>query len=365
MMTTAANEPEAPDQPRVTPRPRPPLWRVLLSEARRLALVFCLASFALFLALEAMPEDPVSLRVKNPDPARIAEIRKGLGLDDPWALRYLRGVREFVTLDWGRSLITGREVRAEVARCLPATLELSVIALLLGTLAGLVLVLGAHATGRRRLLQPVRALAALGLTVPIFWIGLLLILLFAVQLGWLPVGGRFDFSWPAPAGTGFFLIDSLRAGDFTAFRMTLRHLALPVLTLALYPAAVVAGTLEARLGEPFLQRLVIALRARGFSEARIWGRHVLRLVSGPVVTVIGTQAGTLMGGAVLTETVYAWPGMGRLVVDGVLNRDLFVIQHGLLLIVVLALALVTLADFAAQRLDRQLARSKPDAAPAP
>ena len=110
------------------------------------------------------------------------------------------------------------------------------------------------------------------------------------------------------------------------------------------------------MGESYLQRLVTALRSRGFSPWRIWGKHVLRLVSGPVVTVIGTQAGALLGGAVLTETIFSWPGMGRYLVDGVLNRDLFVIQHGLLLVVVMALVMVTISDLLANRLDHQLKR---------
>ncbi|NDV60830.1 ABC transporter permease [Puniceicoccales bacterium CK1056] len=328
--------------------------RLLLVEIRRFVLIFLAASFFLFLALESMPEDPVSLRVKNPDPERIAEIRDSLGLNDPWLTRYVRGVGDFLTLDWGESLISGRPVAGEVARYLPATLELAVLGILFGVSFGLALVLSAHATGWTWLLQPVRGMGALGLTVPIFWIGILFVLVFSVQLGWLPVGGRFDFAYEAPRITGFLLLDSLLVWDLHAFWIACRHLVLPVLTLGLYPAAVVAGTLEARLGESFLERLVTALKSRGFSPARVWGRHVLRLVSGPVVTVIGTQAGALLGGAVLTETVYSWPGMGRFLVDGVLNRDLFVIQHGLLLVVVLALCIVTVSDLIATRLDHQL-----------
>jgi ABC-type dipeptide/oligopeptide/nickel transport system permease component len=344
------NEPASESSP-ATARSR---LRLLRLEVQRFVLIFLAASFFLFLALESMPEDPVSLRVKNPDPARITEIRDSLGLNDPWLTRYVRGVGDFLTLDWGESLISGRSVREEIGRFLPATLELAVLGILFGVTLGLTLVLSAHATGWRWLLQPVRAMAALGLTVPIFWIGILLVLLFSVQLGWLPVGGRFDFSHVAPEGSGFLLLDSLLAGDLAAFFIACRHLVLPVITLGLYPAAVVAGTLEARLGESFLERLVTALKSRGFSPVRIWGRHVLRLVSGPVVTVIGTQAGALLGGAVLTETVYSWPGMGRFLVDGVLNRDLFVIQNGLLLVVVLALCIVTLSDLIATRLDHQL-----------
>lgn len=330
----------------------------LLRESGRFLLIFLIASMALFLAIEAMPEDPVSLRVKNPDPERVAEIRESLGLNDPLMLRYGRGVVDFVSLDWGESLISGRAVSEEVARFLPATLELAGLGIVFGVCLGTSLVLLAHATGKRWLLHPVRAMAALGLTVPIFWIGILLVLFLSVQSGLFPVGGRFDFAYAAPKGTGFLLIDSLLAGDFQALRISLHHLALPVLTLGLYPAAVVAGTLEARLSEPSVERLVTALESRGFSPLRVWLRHVLRLASGPVITVIGTQAGALLGGAVLTENVYAWPGMGRFLVDGVLNRDVFVIQHGLLLVVVLALVLVTLADLLAAGLDRQIARGK-------
>ncbi len=323
-------------------------------ELRRFILIFFIASFGIFLALESMPEDPISLRVKNPDPERIAEIRESLGLNDPWYQRYVRGMGDFVQLDWGESLISGRSVRSEVGRFLPATLELAIPGILIGASLGIAVVLLAHATGWRWLLQPVRGFSAMGLTVPIFWIGLILILLFSVWLGWFPVGGRFDFAHVAPKGSGFLIIDSILQADVEALWISLRHLVLPVMTLSLYPAAVVAGTLEARLNQSSIQRLVTALEARGFSPLRIWGRHVLRLVSGPVVTVIGTQAGALLGGAVLTETVYSWPGMGRFIVDGVLHRDLYVIQHGLLLIVVLALFVVTLSDLWARRLDYQL-----------
>ena len=148
--------------------------------------------------------------------------------------------------------------------------------------------------------------------------------------------------------------------NYEAVWIGLRHLVLPVVTLGLYPAAVVAGTLQAHLGQSHIERLVTALRARGLSPLRIWALHVLRLVSAPVVTVVGTQAGALLGGAVLTETVYSWPGMGRFLVDAVINRDLFAIQHGLLMVVVLALAIVTLSDILARSLDHQIATSAED-----
>jgi ABC-type dipeptide/oligopeptide/nickel transport system permease component len=319
-----------------------PVW---LGWLLRLAGVYLVASFAIFWAVEAMPEDPVSLRIKNPDPVRVAEIRLALGLDDPWLHRYGRYTQAFWSGEWGISLVSGRQVWDEVGQYLPATLELGLLAIGLGVVLGVGLTLTAGAMGWRWMERLFRLASAFGLTVPIYWIGLLLILLFSVALDWLPVGGRFDYLLAIPERvTGLLIIDALLAGDRVALAAALRHLALPVCTLALYPAAMVAGTLHARLAEPRLRFLVRALRARGLSPARIWGWHILRLASAPVVTVVGTQAGALLGGAVLTETVFSWPGMGRFLVDGVINRDVFVIQFVLLLVVLLALAVVTAAD---------------------
>jgi ABC-type dipeptide/oligopeptide/nickel transport system permease component len=336
--------------------------RFVLRELGRLAGIFALGSLLVFSAIHAMEGDPVALRMKKPDPARVAEIRAELGLDDPMVVQYGRYLGEFVTGDWGRSIVSGRPVAAEIARYLPATLELGLAALLLGSFGGIALVLVCEASGWRGLRRLSGGLGALGLTVPIYWIGLVLVVVFAVGLGWLPVSGRYDFTRLAPEGTGFLLLDALRAGDPGALGTAVRHLALPVATLALYPAALVAGTLEARLHDPRLQQLLVALRSRGFGPWRIWGWHVLRLLGAPLVTVIGTNIGALMGGAVLTETVFAWPGMGRFLVEGVLNRDLFVIQHGLLLVVLLAAVAVTLADFAARAMDPAQARGRGGAA---
>lgn len=306
--------------------------------------VFLGASLLVFAAVQAMPEDPVALRVKNPDPARVAEIREALGLNDPWWAQYAHYLGSFVQGDWGQSLISGRTVRGDVATYFPATLELGFLATSLGVGFGLLLVLGSEALGWKWARRVARGLGALGLTLPIYWIGLLLVLAFAVRLQWFPVSGRYDFTMRPPEGTGFYVVDTLLGGHFEGFRAALRHLVLPVVTLALYPAALVAGTLQARLRDPRLQKLLVALRAKGLGPGAIWGRHILRLLGAPVVTVVGTNFGALLGGAVLTETVFSWPGMGRFLVEGVLNRDVFVISHGLLLVLLLAFAVVKGAD---------------------
>lgn len=318
-----------------------------------------LASVLIFAAVQAMPEDPVNLLQKLPDPATTERLRAQLGLDEPLPQQCLRFLADFVTLDWGASLLTGRSVADEVATFLPATIELAGLALLLGAVLGFFLILGAEALGFSGAPGIGRGLGAIGLTVPIFWIGLFLLLLFSLWVPWFPSAGRFDYAETVPEGpTGLLVFDSLLAGDLAALGTSLQHLALPVATLSLYPAALVSGTLAARLQDPNVVHLIQALRAKGLSPVRIWGLHILRLVSPPAIAVIGTNAGALIGGAVLTETVFAWPGMGRYLVQAVLNRDLFVIQHGLLLTVVLALLIVALADALARAVSPTLARGE-------
>lgn len=323
-------------------------------------IALLLASGLIFAAIKGMPEDPVTLLQKVPDPETSARLRAQLGLDDPLVVQYAAYLGNFASGQWGQSLLTGRDVAGEVAVFLPATVEMATLAVILGALLGTALALGAEALGWRGVRSVAGGLGALGLTVPIFWIGLLLMLVFSLWIPVLPPGGRVDYATSAapPGPTGFLLLDSLLRGDMASLGSALQHLILPVVTLSLYPAALVSGTLAARLREPRLQALIRALRAKGFSPVRIWGVHVLRLVSAPVIAILGTNAGALIGGAVLTETVFAWPGMGRYLVQAVLNRDVFVVQHGLLLVVLLALATVALADLLARRVSPSVRRGE-------
>lgn len=327
---------------------------MLLHAARRFLLaaaIFLLASLAIFSAVRAIPGDPVALRYKNPDPKRVAEERARLGLDRPAHVQYAAYVRDFVSGEWGQSRMFGRPVRTDIAEFLPATLELSIVALALGICVGVATALLSEALHAAWLRRFSFFLGTLGLTVPIFWIGLLLIVVGTLVLGWFPASGRFDLAHAAPRGTGFLLLDSLAAGDFAGFWIAVHHLALPALCLSLYPAAQVCSVLQARLQDPKVGAMLLSLRARGFGPARVWLRHVLRLVSAPVVTVIGTSFGALLGGAVLTETVFSWPGIGRYLVAAVLDRDVFIVQNALLLVIVLVLAVVFVADLVAVKLN--------------
>lgn len=311
-------------------------------------VIYLIASMALFLAIRAIPGDPIALRLKNPDPVRVAQERERLGLDKPVVTQYLIYGQRFWTGDWGRSLLSGRPVREDVARFFPATLELSFCGLALGILVGVITAVFAEVFNLGILRRISFFLGTVGLTLPIFWIGLLSLIVGSLWLGWFPGGGRYDFSLIKPADvTGFLTIDTLLEGDLIKFGAAVNYLALPAFCLSFYPAAQVCSVLRARLQDPKLNTLVAALRARGIGPVRIWVRHVLKVVSAPVITVIGTNFGALLGGAVLTETVFSWPGIGRYLVTAVLDRDLYVVQNVLLLVILLVVIVVFLTDFLA------------------
>ncbi len=312
--------------------------------AIRLAAAFAAVSLFLFLAIRALPGDPVALRLKNPSPAQVAAERERLGLDRSAAVQYVRYLGHFVSGDWGESVRTGAPVVRDVRQFLPATLELALTALVLGVTGGVVLGLLAEAARAAWLKRTVFALGMVGLTVPIFWIGFLFLLAGSLWLGWFPPGGRAGPGIEAPAGTGFLVPDLLLAGRWGDAGNALRHLLLPSFCLSLLPAAQVCTTLRARLQDPRVGALLTALRARGLSPAAIWLRHVLKLSAGPVVTVAGTNFGILLGGAVLTETVFSWPGMGRYLVGAVLERDIYVVQNALLLVIMMVLTIVYTSD---------------------
>ncbi len=315
--------------------------------ALRLTGAFLAISLFLFLAIRTLPGDPVALRLKNPSAEQVAAERERLGLDRPVPVQYARYIGRFFAGDWGESIRTGASVREDVGRYLPATFELALSALFLGVVAGGMLGLLAETLRTVWLRRAAFALGMAGLTVPVFWIGFLLLLGGSLWLGWFPPGGRASPGVVAPGLTGFLVPDLVLSGRWSEAWETLRFLVLPAFCLSLLPAAQVCTTLRARLQDKRIHLLLTSLRARGLSPARIWFRHMLKLTGGPVVTVAGTNFGILLGGAVLTETVFSWPGMGRYLVAAVLERDLYVIQNALLLAIMLVLAVVYVSDLLA------------------
>lgn len=312
-----------------------------------------MASGTLFLAMKAIPEDPIELKFeKFPDPEQIALERERMGLNRSWLYQYGLFHRKFLTGDWERSLQTGRLATDDVKLFFPATVELSLIAMAIGVLFGSSAALFARVSPNRWSQSIAMSFGTIGLTVPIFWIGLLALVVGSLWLGIFPLGGRFDLAAiPPPERTGFLLIDSLLALDGRDLGMTIRYLTLPALCLAVFPAANVSSVLYARLNEPQVNALYTALKARGFGPIRIVFKHLLRVAGAPVVTVIGTSFGALLGGAFLTETVFSWPGIGRYVVTAIIDRDLFVAQYLLLMLIMLVFGVAFLSDIIARWLD--------------
>jgi dipeptide transport system permease protein len=247
-------------------------------------------------------------------------------------VQYASYVAQVLRGDLGSSLTTHAGVAQEFATLFPATVELAFFAMLLALVVGVPA--GVIAAVRRNTVADyaVMGVSLTGYSMPIFWWALLLILFFSVQLGWTPVSGRIAVEYDVPAVTGFMLIDTLLAGDFAAFRSALSHLILPTIALGTIPLAVIARMTRSAMLEVLREDYVRAARAKGLSRARVIVVHALRNALIPVVTVVGLQVGLLLSGAILTETIFSWPGVGNWLVHGVQARDYPVVQGGILLI---------------------------------
>ena len=282
-------------------------------------------SLVVFAVLHISPGDPAEIML-GPQATHedITRLRTELGLDEPLAVQYARWMGRVLQGDLGRSLWMKRPVLGEVLRRFQATVVLAASALLLSTLGGIAL--GVLSAARRNsLLDRLSALASLfGASMPSFWLGIVLMVIFALWLGWLPASGMF-----APYGGGG-VVDLLS------------HLVLPTVTLAAASLTIIARLTRSTMLDVLGQDFVRTARAKGVRESFVVVRHALRNALIPTVTVVGVQAGYLLGGAVLTETVFAWPGVGTLMVQGILARD-FPLVQGCVLVIALGFVLVNLA----------------------
>ena len=282
-------------------------------------------SLIVFLVLHLAPGDPAEVMLgANANKEDLARLRTQLGLDQPLYVQYLTWISHVARGDLGRSLWMKRPVLGEVLERFKATLLLTGSALLLSTLGGIALGI-ASATRANSLLDRLSGVASLfGASMPVFWLGIVLMVIFSLWLGWLPASGMY-----APYGGG-------------GLRDLLAHLVLPAVTLAAASVTIIARLTRATMLETLGQDYVRTARAKGLGERMVVWRHALKNALIPIVTVVGVQAGYLLGGAVLTETVFAWPGVGTLVVQGILARDMPLVQGGVL-VIALSFVLVNLA----------------------
>ncbi|MCW0216339.1 MAG: ABC transporter permease [Pseudonocardia sp.] len=279
-------------------------------------------SLLLFAWLRLLPGGPAAaLLGDKATPEKIAELNRVLGLDQPIPLQYFRYLGRSLTGDFGNSLISGDPVIDEIGRALPATLELAVAALLIAVVLGIPLGYVA-ARYRGRPLDTTTVIGTLvGVAVPVFFLGFLLKQWFAVDLGWFPPSGRQSVSIDATDVTGLAVFDGLLTREFDASWDALRHLVLPAIALATIPLAVITRITRASVLDVLGSDFVRTANSKGLAPGTVRGRHVLRNALLPVSTTIGLQTGLLLGGAVLTEKVFVWGGIGTLIAQGIERRD--------------------------------------------
>jgi dipeptide transport system permease protein len=287
-----------------------------------------------FVFIRSLPGDPVLLMAgeRGMSEERHAQLMAEFGFDKPILVQYGYYLKQLVHGDFGTSIITRQPVLNEFKTLFPATVELSlcamIIAVFLGLPAGMI-----AATRRGSFFDHTVMTGALaGYSMPIFWWGLLLIIFFSGILGWTPVSGRISLLFYFEPVTGFMLIDSLLSGQKGAFSSAVSHLILPAIVLATIPLAVIARQTRSAMLEVLSEDYVRTARAKGLGPQRVIGMHALRNALIPVITVIGLQVGVLFAGAILTETIFSWPGIGKWMVDSIFRRDYSAVQGGLLLI---------------------------------
>ncbi len=310
------------------------MFSFVLRRLLMLVPTFVGVTLAAFAFIRLIPGDPIELLVgeRGIDPERHARLLHDMGFDRPLWEQYLGFLGDVLQGDLGKSIVTKQPVLEEFLTLFPATVELSFFALSLALVIGLPAGIFAAVRRGSAFDHSVMTLSLTGYSMPIFWSGLMAIILFSGLLQWTPVSGRISaLLWVEPV-TGFLLIDALFSEEEGAFLSALHHLVLPSIVLATIPLAVIARQTRSAMLEVLNDDYVRTARAKGLSPFRVIGLHALRNALIPVVTVIGLQVGVLLAGAILTETIFSWPGVGKWLVDSIFRRDYPSVQSGLLLI---------------------------------
>ena len=313
------------------------------------------------------------LRVCAPDPAPVVlgqhateqsmiEWREAQGLNDNIVVQYVNFIKGAVTGDFGKSYYTNQPVLQEISSRFPATIEIAIFAIILASIFGIIIGVIAAVKKNSIVDNASMALSLVGVSIPIFWLGILFIILFVKILGWLPASGRIDpMLRPDNDITGLYLVDTLIHGDFEAFKDALWHLVLPGCTLALYTLAIICRMTRSSMLDSLNQDYIRTARSKGLKERTVVVKHALRNALMPIVTVIGLQFGSLLGGAVLTETVFAWPGIGSYTVECITKSDFPVIQAVVLIIATIFVLMNLLVDIIYAFLDPRIKYGKKEA----
>jgi dipeptide transport system permease protein len=331
---------------------------------RRLLLTiptFVALMFVTFVMIRLVPGDPIEARrgERGISPERHAELLKEMGLDQPVWRQFIDYAGGILQGDFGTSIVSKTPILHEFLALFPATLELTFFAMLLATVIGVPA--GVFAAAKRGSIydQTLMGVALTGYSMPLFWWGLILILLMSNTLGLTPVSGRVDLiKYYYPPVTGFALVDALLSGQKGAFLDALHHLVLPAIVLGTVPLAVIARMTRSSMLEVLEEDYVRTARAKGLSPRRVIGLHALRNALIPVVTSIGLQVGTLLAGAVLTETIFSWPGVGKWLVESIGRRDYPALQGGIMLIALCVILVNLLVDMLYGAIDPRVRHAK-------
>jgi peptide/nickel transport system permease protein len=290
-------------------------------------------SVIVFLMLHITPGDPAELLLgERATEEALYQMREHLGLNRPLHEQYGMFLKRLMQGDLGETIWTRQKVWIEVQQRFPATLELSVVALLISCTLGITLGI-VSATRQYSFFDYLSMLGALaGVSMPIFWLGLVFMMIFSLNLGWLPLSGRLSIGIDLEVITNFYILDALLTRNWPALRDALWHIIMPAVTLSTIPMAIVARMTRSAMLDVLRQDYIKTAKAKGLSRFKVTYKHALRNALIPVITTIGLQFGVLLGGAILTETIFAWPGVGKWMYDAVMQRDYMVIQGGVLFI---------------------------------
>jgi peptide/nickel transport system permease protein len=312
-------------------------------------------TIVVFAIIHAIPGDPAQVILgERANATSIQQLRQQLGLDKPIYMQYLQYLWQLLHGDLGTSLVSQRPINQEILPYLAATAELTffsmVFAVVIGVNAGIL-----SAWKRNSWIDYVSMMIALiGVSMPIFWLALIEQWLFALKLHWLPVLGRTDPHHPIHGQTNFYLLDTLMSGDWSQFWTVVQHLILPGVALGTIPMAIIARMTRSSMLEVMSHDYIRTARAKGLHEFWVMYKHALKNSFAPVLTVIGLQLGSLLGGAILTETIFAWPGVGRYLYDAIGYRDYPVIQSGILVLATMFILVNLVVDLLYAFLDPRI-----------
>jgi len=302
-------------------------------------------SVIVFLMLRITPGDPAELLLgERATEEALHEIREHLGLNEPLHVQYGLFLKRLMKGDLGETIWSRQKVWIEVKERFPATIELSVVALFISCFFGIIFGI-ISATRQYSIFDYLSMLGALiGVSMPIFWLGLVFMLIFSVNLGWLPLSGRISVGVDLEVITNFYILDAVLTKNWGALKDVLWHIIMPATTLSTIPMAIVARMTRSSMLEVLRQDYIKTAKAKGLSQFIVTFKHALRNALIPVVTTIGLQFGVALGGAILTETIFAWPGVGKWMFDAVMKRDYMVIQGGTLFIAAVFVVINLIVD---------------------